>query len=392
MITIIDKSKCCGCTACFSICPKHCIEMKMDEEGFSYPFVNGNICIECGLCGKVCPILNPIPKHEFDVRAFAFQSKDERIRKESSSGGAFTIIAEMIISDGGYVYGCGFDDDFNVIHDCAKNIKELSKFRGSKYVQSKLDNVFIEIKKKLDDKKIVLFSGTPCQVSGLKCYLRKQYDNLFLIDLVCHGIPSPGLWSMYIKYIKISVKSRLTYVSFRNKRYGYAGSTMALGYENGKTEFSSRRAQFYKYLFFQDINSRPSCFCCHFKGVKRVSDFTIYDCWHMNKIESSWDDDKGTTWVLVQSEKGMKLFERIKQNAKIKEAPVEMAIELDGQLALQSTIPNPLRTQFFIDAQQIEMNELIKKYFPLTLKKRITSVTKPLLYKLGLLDKLKRII
>lgn len=153
MITIIDKSKCCGCTACFSICPKHCVEMKMDEEGFFYPFVNGNICIECGLCEKVCPILNPIPKHKFDVRAFAFQSKDERIRKDSSSGGAFTIIAEKIISEGGYVYGCKFDDDFNVIHDCAENIEELSKFRGSKYVQSKLDNVFIEIKKKLDDKK-----------------------------------------------------------------------------------------------------------------------------------------------------------------------------------------------------------------------------------------------
>ena len=292
----------------------------------------------------------------------------------------------------GYVYGCEFDDDFDVIHNCAENIEELGKFRGSKYVQSKLDNVFIEIKKKLDDKKIVLFSGTPCQVSGLKCYLRKQYDNLFLIDLVCHGIPSPGLWSMYIKYIKRSVKSRLTYVSFRNKRYGYAGSTMALGYENGKAEFSSRRAQFYKYLFFQDINSRPSCFCCHFKGVKRVSDFTIYDCWHMNQVESSWDDDKGTTWVLVQSEKGMKLFDRIKQNAKIKETSVEKAIELDGQLALQSTIPNPLRTQFFRDAQQLEMNELIKRYFPLTLKKRITFFIKPLLYQLGLLDKLKRIM
>lgn len=231
-------------------------------------------------------------------------------------------------------------------------------------------------------------------MSGIRTerYLRKQYDNLFLIDLVCHGIPSPGLWSMYVKYIKGSVKSRLTYVSFRNKRYGYAGSTMALGYENGKTEFSSRRAQFYKYLFFQDINSRPSCFCCHFKGVKRVSDFTIYDCWHMNQVESSWDDDKGTTWVLVQSEKGMKLFDRIKQNAKIKETSAEKAIELDGQLALHSTIPNPLRAQFFTDAQQLEMNELIKRYFPLTLKKRITFFIKPLLYQLGLLDKLKRII
>lgn len=167
---------------------------------------------------------------------------------------------------------------------------------------------------------------------------------------------------------------------------------MAMGYKSGKMEYSNRKVQFYKHIFFQDINTRPSCFNCHFKSIKRVSDFTIFDCWHMNKINPQWDDDKGTTWVIVQSEKGENMFDKIKDHFRYKEADVETAIGLDGKLALQSTTPNPLREQFFKDYNRIGIDALIKKYFPLTIKKRTTFIVKPLLSKIGLLDKLKRLM
>ena len=393
MIQIKDKSKCCGCTACQSVCPKHCISMHMDEEGYLYPEVDKDVCVQCGLCERTCPILNIGKPSEFATKAFAVQNIDDYARKSSSSGGAFSAIAETIIEEhDGVVFGCKFDNDFHVVHACASAIGQLGEFRGSKYVQSNLGNTFVYVRTLLAEGKHVLFSGTPCQVAGLRSFLRKDYPNLFLVDLVCHGIPSPGLWDKYISYIKSKSKSKLTYVSFRDKNFGYAGSTMAFGYENGKFEYSNRKVQFYKYLFFQDINSRPSCFDCHFKGIKRVSDLTIYDCWHMNQIESSWDDDKGSTWVLVQSEKGLKLFNEVKKKIRYKEQYVNIAIQLDGELALKSTSPNPLRSKFFEDNQHKDMDELIRLYFPLTIKKRLTFLIKPLLHKVGILNKLKRLM
>lgn len=366
--------------------------MEMDEEGYFYPKVDEQSCIECNLCTKTCPILKESSTREFSVKAFAVQNIDEKSRINSSSGGAFSVIAEYVISQGGYVFGCKFDKDFDVVHDCATTIDEMSKFRGSKYVQSRLGNSFVAIKQLLKEQKLVLFSGTPCQVAGLQSFLKKEYSNLILVDLVCHGIPSPGLWKKYIDYIKSKSVSALSYVSFRNKQFGYAGSTMAMGYENGKMEYSNRKVQFYKHMFFQDINTRPSCFNCHFKGIKRVSDFTIFDCWHMNKINQEWDDDKGATWMIVQSEKGYGLFDKIKVHFRYKEENIETAIRLDGELALHSTTPNPLREQFFQDYNQIVMEELIKKYFPLSIKKRITFAVKPWLHKFGLLSKLKRLM
>lgn len=392
MIEIIDKSKCCGCTACYSVCPRHCISMTMDEEGYLYPKVNVEDCIECGLCEKTCPIITKKEVFRNDVKAYAVQNKNEDLRKKSSSGGAFSVIAEKVIEKGGYVFGCKFDENFKVVHSCVSTYEGLEDFRGSKYVQSFLGDSFSEIKKLLKNGKLVLFSGTPCQVAGLHSFLKKEYENLLSIDLVCHGIPSPGLWNKYLSYINKVEKSKITYISFRNKKFGYAGSTMAFGFENGKFEYSNRKVQFYKHLFFEDINSRPSCFDCQFKGVKRVSDFTIYDCWHMNQVEPSWDDDKGSTWVLVQSEKGQKFFEELKGKIRYKEAPLELAIKLDGELAVASTSPNPLRNSFFDDNKVMDIDRLIEKYFPLTLKKRITFIIKPILHRFGILNKLKRLL
>jgi coenzyme F420-reducing hydrogenase beta subunit len=248
------------------------------------------------------------------------------------------------------------------------------------------------VKQDLKDGRKVLFSGTPCQIAGLVSFLRELYttNNLLLVDLVCHGIPSPLLWSKFISNLSQKY-GKLEYASFRNKHFGYAGSTMAMRFADGKMRYTERDIQFYKKLFFDDINTRPSCFKCHFKTVKRVSDFTIFDCWHVNEIDKSLDDDKGTTWVLVQSTKGLDYFEQVRKQINVVEAPVSKAIQLDGMLATHCTTPNPRRHEFFKDIQIHEFEELLNKYFPMTIKKRIVNIVKPILGKIGMIKILKRL-
>lgn len=391
MIKIQNKEDCCGCTACRSVCPKGCISMVADAEGYFYPQVDKNSCVDCHLCEKVCPIINQVSFDEYVPRAYAVQHSDDIIREESASGGAFTAIAEVVLEMGGCVYGGAFDEQFQVCHIRVDQISDLWKLRGSKYVQSDMKDIYTQVRRDLKDGRFVLFSGTPCQIAGLVKSLRSLYptDKLFLVDLVCHGIPSPHLWNIFVGQLK-KRHGNLLYASFRNKHFGYAGSTMAMKFEQGKMRYLDRDVQFYKKLFFDDINSRPSCFYCRFKTVKRISDYTIFDCWHVNKVSPDMDDDKGATWVIVQSSKGEKLFDKIKPKVNSVEAPVEKAIELDGKLAVSCPKPNPRRTEFFEDAQRLSFEELLKKYFPMTLKKRFVNVMKPLLGKIGLIKLLKR--
>lgn len=392
MIEIKDKAMCMGCTACESLCPMHCITMEYDEEGYKYPHVNNSVCIDCGLCEKVCPCKKELIFDDFVTRAFAVQNKDKKIREESASGGAFTTLAENFIKQGGIVYGGAFDDDFSVCHIRVETTEELTKLRGSKYVQSDMKDNFRLVKQDLKEGRKVLFSGTPCQVAGLVSFLRGLYptNNLLLVDLVCRGIPSPLLWSKFISNLSQKY-GKLEYVAFRNKHFGYAGSTMAMRFADGEMRYTDRDIQFYKKLFFDDINTRPSCFKCHFKTVKRVSDFTIFDCWHVNEIDKSLDDDEGTTWVLVQSAKGLDYFEQVRKQVNVVEAPVEKAIQLDGMLATHCTTPNPRRDEFFKDIQIHGFDELLEKYFPMTIKKRIVNIVKPIFGKIGLIKILKRL-
>lgn len=390
MITIKDKSNCSGCSACYAACPKHCITMRPDTEGYLYPSVDMDYCIDCGVCEKVCPISNPIAINNKETLAFAVQNKDEIIRKQSASGGAFSALATVVLNKGGVVFGGCFDKDFNVRHDSVSTLDELKKLRCSKYVQSDMGDTFAGIRTLLKEGRLVLFSGTPCQVYGLTSYLKRKYDNLITLDLVCRGTPSPGLWKKYLAWNAAKEKSPITYVSFRDKHFGYAGSTMAVGFGNGKIRCQSRAIQFFKYTFFQDLNSRPSCFKCHFKTIQRNSDITLYDCWHVNAFDKSMDDDLGTTMVLLHSGKGQKLFEETKPFIRFCKADVNKAIGLDGIMAIKSTTPNSQREQFFNDANSLSFEQLIEKYFPLSLKKCVIQWLKPLLYKTGVLSHVKR--
>lgn len=393
MIEIVDKSKCCGCTACYNICPKSCIKMEADFEGFKYPVINKDICIDCGLCEKVCPCLKE-QKDEGEPIAYAVQNKNDSVLKSSTSGGFFTPLAEYVIANNGIVYGAAFDQEFNVVHKkCDKsNQYELSAFRGSKYVQSELGNTFFEIKSYLKQDKLVCFSGTPCQVEGLKAYLGKEYENLITVDFVCHGTPSPKLWNKYLDYQKNKYNSKIDSISFRNKTYGYHSGTMGISFKSGKTYFGSARVDYMLKSFFKEISSRPSCYKCHFKQLNHVCDMTIFDCWNVSKlVEGLKDEDKGYTNLFIHSLKGQEIFDEIKDCYANYRANCQSAVLLDGSMVLNSATPHAERNDYYKNIDNYELNEHIQKFIPISKKDYILENSKSVLYKLGLLKKVKKL-
>ena len=228
MITIKDKKDCCGCGACAQVCAKHCITMTEDNEGFLYPEVDSTNCVECGMCEKICPIINVKPEEKKRQRGFLFQHGDETIRKQSTSGGAFTAIATQTLADGGVVFGATFGKEFNVHHIYIERTNDLQLFRNSKYVQSDMGDSYRQCRDFLKQGRKVLFSGTPCQIEGLNSYLRRGYDNLTMVDVVCHSVPSRSVFRKYIDYQKDRIGGEFENVLFRNKHYGYNYSTFSI--------------------------------------------------------------------------------------------------------------------------------------------------------------------
>ena len=384
-VKIEEKDLCCGCTACYSVCPKNAIKMVRDNEGFLYPEVDKEKCVNCGMCKKVCPILNKAKLNEFKPKAYLFQNSNEEIRKDSTSGGIFTAIGEFVIKNNGIVYGAAFDDDFVVNHIGVEVVDKLSKFRKSKYVQSNQNNCFKEIKQYLDNGKLVCYSGTPCQVGGLRAYLRKDYENLILVDIMCHSVPSPLVFEKYKRYIlKKMNANKILNINFRDKsKYGYKYSMMTVETDNG-TYSQGIDTDSYLRAFFSDVSVRPSCYNCHFKTMKRVSDLTIWDCFNINEIDKSFDDDKGTTRVLVQSEKGEKLLENL-DNVRLKELDINIAIKKVKEMT-SSVNYNSKRKEFF---ENINDDNLFEKYYPTNFKTKINSFARKTLAVTGVYSSVK---
>ncbi len=393
MIRIEDKQICTGCYACLNICPEQCVFMNNDNEGFWYPVVDNERCIDCGLCVKVCPIINRV-EYENKPITYACINNREDIRLESSSGGIFTLIAEQIIACGGIVFGARFDDNFNVIHDYVDTKEGLQKFRGSKYLQSRIGETFKEVEKQLEKGRKVLFSGTPCQIAGLKSFLDKPNDSLFTVDIICHGVPSPLVWQKYIEYREAIAGSKARRIAFRRKDEGWKLFSISFIFENDKEYIQTYKSDLYMRAFLKDICLRPSCYNCQFKTLNRDSDITLADFWGIQNILPEMDDNKGTSLLFVNSKKGLGMFEEIKGNIISKKVDINEAVSYN-LAAVRSSRYNPKREDFFREIDKLPFEQLINKYCSnsvlIRIKRKIKLPIRTILKEIGLLDVIKNI-
>lgn len=403
MIHIQDKHSCCGCAACVQACPKQCISFNEDNQGFRYPLVDESLCIECGLCEKVCPVINQAEEKK-PLKVYAAQNPDEEIRLKSSSGGIFTMLAESVIDDGGVVFGVQFDQYWEVEHAYTEAKEGLAAFRGSKYVQSRTGETYKQTKDFLKAGRKVLYSGTSCQIAGLKKFLRKEYDNLITVDVVCHGAPSPLVWRTYLNDIrkcpngtagKNSVCSSLndmpviTGISFRDKstgwkKYGFVLRGKSASKADKNTVLSSVNTykknsvlfhetvdkNLYMDVFTKDLCLRPSCHSCPSKSGKSGSDITLGDYWGIQNHYPEMDDDKGTSLVLVNTEKGNTLFHTMPSNL----LQTSYEIALAGNPALErSAKETEYVAEFWQCFAESKLNHVraILKHFRLPLKYRL---------------------
>lgn len=319
---MMNKKECCGCTACMHVCPIKCIVMHEDEEGFLYPAIEKEKCIDCHQCEKVCPVRNTDNVNR-KTETLVGYNRNEEIRNHSSSGGIFSVIAEWILQQDGVVFGAAFDENFEVHHIAVETKEELAKLRGSKYVQSRLENVYPEVKQYLKMKRKVLFTGTACQIAGLRKYLDKEYESLYTVDILCHGVPSPKIWRIYLEEKKKQYNGSVEKVEFRNKTNGWKNYLINIEFSYMKRYCVHFLKDKFMTMFLDNIDLRPSCYSCHFKGVPRISDMTIGDSWGIEKKMPEMDDDKGTSIILLHSLKGERMFEAIKQNLIVKEARLD---------------------------------------------------------------------
>jgi coenzyme F420-reducing hydrogenase beta subunit len=360
MINITDKTKCSGCAACFSVCGKNAIEMKPDEEGFLYPFVDNSACIKCGLCVKGCPVLNNRPQNKI-AKVYAATNKDENVLQKSSSGGMFSLLANYIFSGGGIVFGAAFDENFKVVHKSAQNHEELDALRRSKYIQSEIGETFKQTKGFLDNKRSVLFTGTPCQIAGLKNYLGKDYEELLTADLICHSVVSPEVWEQYLERELGGIIS----ADFRDKTFGWDKSRAVI-YLRDKKEISAGN---FMLGFGYCLYCRPSCGNCSFKDAAKHSDFTMADFWGVKKVKPETYDKNGVSLLILNSQKASNVFEEIKQNIKYAEIPLEDAIRYNPMFYKSAKL-HPKRNEFFKNFESEPLNKLIPRltYKPFIVK------------------------
>ena len=369
MIKITEKLKCTGCFSCALSCPKNCIEMTEDNEGFLYPLVDTSACVDCGLCERNCPVITPAEsdKTKDDITAYAAFTKDDEIRYNSSSGGIFTEIANVVLDDGGVVFGASFDEEFSVKHIEITQKEDLKKLRVSKYVQSRIGHTYKSAKEYLEQGRGVLFSGTPCQIAGLYSFLGKRYENLITQDIICHGVPSPLVWKKYKK----EQKGKLTDISFRDKSEGWSTYSVRMSFKDREEFKQKARENEYIKSFLSNICLRPSCYNCQFKDEIRQSDITLADFWGVENVVPEMFDDKGTSLVFVNSKKGEELFEKIKENIIFKEADKDNAVKYNKSM-VQSAFLHPNRERFMkqIANKNASFSVILEKNIKISLVKR----------------------
>lgn len=377
MIHITSKEQCVGCNACVQRCPKACIAMEEDREGFLYPKIDLGVCIDCGICEKVCPVIHQADSPKEEPTTYACYNKDEEIRKQSSSGGIFTLLSEIVLAKNGIVFGARFDENFDVIHDYTETVDGLKAFRGSKYVQSRVGETYMQAERFLKDGRDVLFSGTPCQIAGLKRFLRKEYSNLLSVDFICHGVPSPKVWRMYKQSlldkvdknsVSATCKPEFTEIQFRDKTEGWKkfsfAATIRITDQNSVLQREVHTKNSYMIGFLRDLYLRPSCYQCPAKRLKSQSDITLADFWSIEKYHQIKDYDKGISIVIINTDKGSEFKLHISSSIELQKSNYQ-DICISNKSLINSSVMPLRRNSFFTSINQIkcvDLTQLIKRY------------------------------
>lgn len=385
MMLFKEKKDCCGCTACMSACPKNAIAMQPDEEGFLYPKIDESRCVQCHICERVCPLHHKVDSEQnYEQQIYAAKHLDSQVVDSSSSGGAFTAISDYVLLQGGIVYGACFDSNFKVCHQRTTTKRERDLLKGSKYVQSDLGQTFSQVKQDLEQGEKVLFTGTPCQNAGLLLFLKQKNvntDNLFCCDFICHGTPSPLLWKEYVDFLQERFQDELMKFSFRDKTHGWAPLRIKAVFQNFcDTKDSNTKFSFLN-LYFSNFIIRPACFHCKYTSYKRVSDITVADFWNIQKSNPNMDDNRGTSLVLVNSQKGAFLFSNAQKDLKTAQTTPRDC----WQPSLQYPCAEPAgRRKFWQEYKDKGAKYVICKYGKGTLSTRVKSKVTPILKAVGL--------
>jgi len=390
MPKLAGENKCTGCSACYSICSKKAIHMLANKEGFAYPQIDSSKCISCGLCERVCPIINPNHQESIKPASYLIQNKNELEREESTSGGAFSLIAKYVINRGGVVFGVCIDESFSVKHISVEKIEHLNLFRNSKYVQSNVGESFKDAYHCLSNNKPVLFSGTPCQINGLKAFLdfKKCDTNLLItIDVICHAVPSPLLFKKYIDFK--ARKYSFDKIVFRDKKYGYSCSCLSL-FKNDKRVYSATsQLDEYMRLFLNNIGLRKSCYMCESQPFTHNSDFTLWDCWNPNALSSKKHDNRGTTNLIAWSAQARRIIQEIDSSCIVTKVPFEKQYpgERKHVFALKED-----RERFFDDLNELPLSSFFNKYTPVTFRIWFKEKIRLFLVKIHLHDVVRKIV
>lgn len=378
---VYKKEECYGCSACIHVCPVQAVDMQLDNNGFFYPEIDENKCVHCGACKGVCPLQNQkVTENNVLLEAHAVKNRDESVRNNSSSGGAFYALARCVLQKGGIVYGAVFDDEFRIVHVRGTNTEDIRRMQRAKYVQSDLKNIFELVKRDLLNDKDVLFTGCPCQVDGLKHYLRGcKQEKLISCDLICHGVNSPRVWMDYLSFIK--KKDEILNINFRNKSKGWRRSYMHI-HMNHKDYIEDANYDSFFQVFFSGVGLRPSCFLCKYANLNRVGDITLGDFWGIEHVDPEMDDNKGVSLVLLNSYKGKELFSKVISDFEEKSIGIEKCM----QPSLKSSREKPEQYEnFWMDYNsRADFSFIRKKYLNGGLKGKIKRVVKMILIKMKL--------
>ncbi len=367
MISITNKVDCCGCNACGDICPHGAISFKADNEGFWYPAVDPDLCVDCGLCDKVCPVISQadfICRYDKPI-VYAAYTKDEAIRLDSTSGGIHSMLAKKMFDKNAFVGGAVYNEDHTVSQIITDKRERLPAIRSSKYLQSNAASVYKAVSQRLKDGRNVFFCGTPCQVQALYKFLRKDYDNLVTADFICRGVNSPKVFLAYMDYLEKKYGSRATDIKFKSKEKGWHNFSIRVRFENGKIYCKDRWHDLFFIGYLQYNNFvRPSCYDCRFKCFPQKADITLADFWGIENLDPSMDQDKGTSMVMINSDKGAALFETIKGDIIYKQFSQKEAALDNPAMNHSLTSAYGTREHFFANLDSMPFNKLALKYFP----------------------------